>query len=71
MLDGNGLNQRVVMDAINRAKRKFFLRPAYVTRHAGDLAKLALTKRSVAWQIFSRTLFGARTVDAANVQTPV
>ena len=69
LLDGNGLNQRVVMDAINRAKRKFFLRPAYVTRHAGDLAKLALTKRSVAWQIFSRTLFGARTVDAANAQT--
>lgn len=68
MLDGNGLNQQVVMDAINRAKRKFFLRPAYVTRHAGDLAKLALTKRGVAWQIFSRTLFGARTVDTASVQ---
>jgi radical SAM superfamily enzyme YgiQ (UPF0313 family) len=64
LLDGHGLNQRVVMDAINRAKRRFFLRPGYVVRHAGDLAKLALTKRSVAWQIASRTLFGAPTVDA-------
>lgn len=68
LLEGNGLNQRVVMDAINRAKRRFFLRPAYVMRHAGDLAKLALTKRSVAWQIASRTLFGARTIDTASAQ---
>ncbi len=28
MLRGNGLDERVVMDAINRAKRRFFLRPA-------------------------------------------
>lgn len=71
MLEGNGLNERVVMDAINRAKRRFFLRPAYVARHAGDLAKLALTKRSVAWQIFSRTLLGTKTVDAAAAQQPL
>ena len=68
LMQGNGLNQQVVMDAINRAKRKFFLRPAYVARHAGDLAKLALTKRNVAWQIFSRTLFGAKTVDTTTGQ---
>ena len=36
-----GSNQKVVMDAINRAKRRFFLRPAYLARHAGDIARLA------------------------------
>ena len=30
LLRGNGLDERVVMDAINRAKRRFFLRPAYL-----------------------------------------
>ncbi len=30
LLDGNGLNERIVMDAINRARRRFFLRPAYL-----------------------------------------
>jgi radical SAM superfamily enzyme YgiQ (UPF0313 family) len=64
LLNGNGLNGPVVMDAINRAKRRFFLRPAYVTRHFGDLLRLAITKQGVAWQILSRTLFGARVVDA-------
>ena len=54
------------MDAINRAKRRFFLRPAYVTRHFGDLMRLAVTKQGVAWQIFSRTLFGAPVVDAGS-----
>ena len=39
LLRGNGLDERVVMDAINRAKRRFFLRPAYVLRHAGDVAE--------------------------------
>ena len=65
LLNGNGLNGAVVMDAINRAKRRFFLRPAYVTRHFGDLMRLAATKQGVAWQIVSRTLFGGRVVDAA------
>ena len=46
LLSGNGLDEKVVMDAINRAKRRFFMRPAYVLRHAGDLARLALTKQS-------------------------
>jgi anaerobic magnesium-protoporphyrin IX monomethyl ester cyclase len=64
MLEGNGLNQRVVMDAVNRAKRRFFLRPGYFVRHFGDLTRLAVTKQSVAWQIFSRTLFGTKQVEA-------
>lgn len=66
LLTGNGLDSAVVMRAINRAKRRFFLRPAYIRRHAGDLARLALTKQGVAWQVVSRTLFGAPVVDAGS-----
>ena len=63
LLRGNGLDDRIVMESINRAKRRFFLRPAYVMRHAGDVARLATTKQAIVWQALSRTIFGARVVD--------
>lgn len=65
LLRGNGLDERIVMAAINRAKRRFFLRPGYMARHAGDVARLALTKQAIVWQVLARTIFGARVVDAA------
>ncbi|HEV3484883.1 MAG TPA: radical SAM protein [Vicinamibacterales bacterium] len=65
LLRGNGLDERVVMTAINRAKRRFFLRPSYMARHLGDVARLALTKQNLVWQVFSRTVFGAPVVDTA------
>jgi radical SAM superfamily enzyme YgiQ (UPF0313 family) len=65
LLNGNGLDERVVMDAINRAKRRFFLRPGYVARHAGDVARLVLTKQAIVWQVLSRIIFGTRVVDAS------
>jgi radical SAM superfamily enzyme YgiQ (UPF0313 family) len=63
LLRGNGLDEKVVMEAINRARRRFFLRPAYIRRHVGDIAKLALTKQAIVWKVLSRTLFGARVED--------
>lgn len=60
LLRGNGLDEHNVMDAINRAKRRFFMRPAYLRRRFTDLVKLAITKPSIAGQIASRTLFGAK-----------
>jgi len=63
LLRGNGLDDKVVMAAINRARRRFFLRPAYISRHVGDIAKLALTKQAIVWKVLSRTLFGARVED--------
>ncbi len=60
MLRGNGLDERVVMGAINRAKRRFFLRPAYMARHAGDIARLLVTKRHVIGEVLPRLLFGVR-----------
>ena len=65
LLEGNGLDEKVVMQAINRAKRRFFLRPGYLARHAGDIARLALTKQAIVWQVLVRTLLGARVTDAA------
>ena len=60
LMRGNGLDEAVVMDAINRAKRRFFMRPKYLARKFGDVVKLAATKPSIFGQIASRTLFGAK-----------
>jgi radical SAM superfamily enzyme YgiQ (UPF0313 family) len=65
LLSGNGLNERVVMDVITRAKRRFFLRPGYLARHAGDVAKLATTKWHVAWRVGTRMMTGWRAGAAA------
>src|SRR4051812_9439932 len=70
LLRGNGLDERIVMDAINRAKRKFFLRPGYMARHVGDVARIAVTKQSIVWQVLSRTLFGSKVVDTSRVRQP-
>ena len=43
LLRGNGLDEHVVMSAINRAKRRFFMRPAYLASRLGDVMKLAFT----------------------------
>ena len=48
------------MEAINRAKRRFFLRPSYISRHLGDVARLALTKQAIVWQVLSRTVLGSQ-----------
>ena len=60
LLRGNGLDHEVVMEAINRAKRRFFMRPAYLARRFGDVIKLAATKPSIVGQIVTRTLFGTK-----------
>jgi anaerobic magnesium-protoporphyrin IX monomethyl ester cyclase len=59
LLRGNGLDEPTVMDAINRGRRRFYLRPAYLARHAGDVARLATSKWNVLWHVASRSLFGA------------
>jgi len=65
LLRGNGLDQQVVMTAINRAKRRFFLRPGYMARHVGDVAQIALSKQNIVWQVLTRTLFGAPVIDTS------
>ena len=68
LLRGNGLDSDVVLNAINRAKRRFFLRPQYLARHLGDAARLALTKQSIVWAVLKRTIFGTHADDAGPVK---
>lgn len=58
VLEGNGLNERVVMDALKRARRRFFLRPSYVARHVGDIGRMLLTSQGLIWKIVTRMLLG-------------
>lgn len=51
VLEGDGLNEDVVMGAIRRARRRFFLRPAYILRHAGDIFRLAAGSPRLVWEL--------------------
>ena len=66
LLSGNGLDEPTVMAAINRAKRRFYLRPSYLVRHTGDVLRLVMTKWTLAWHVGSRVLFGAPVTNAAS-----
>lgn len=66
LLKGNGLDESVVLDAINRAKRRFYLRPGYLARHTGDIFRLATTKWNLAWHVGSRVLFGTPVTHAGS-----
>jgi radical SAM superfamily enzyme YgiQ (UPF0313 family) len=59
LLAGNGLDERTVMGAINRARRRFYLRPGYLVRHAGDIVRLTLTKWDLVSHVASRVIFKA------------
>jgi radical SAM superfamily enzyme YgiQ (UPF0313 family) len=63
MLRGNGLDEEVVMDAINRAKRRFFLRPGYLAHHFGDAIRLVRTKPAIVGSLLSRILLGQKVAD--------
>ena len=58
------------MDTISRAKRRFFLRPSYITRRFGDVVKLTLTKPSIVGHVLARAIFGARVAAPPRPSTP-
>ena len=47
------------MDAIKRAKRRFFLRPGYIVRHFGDVAQARRHEAGDLRAGASRTIFGS------------
>ncbi|HXG56408.1 MAG TPA: radical SAM protein [Vicinamibacterales bacterium] len=65
LMSGNGLNELTVMNAIQRAKRRFFLRPAYIARHMGDVARLAASKKAIVGQVLSRMIFSSKVIDTS------
>jgi anaerobic magnesium-protoporphyrin IX monomethyl ester cyclase len=64
LLEGNGLNETVVMDAIRRARRRFFMRPRYLTRHFGDLLRLVVSRPRIALEAGRQMLLGRPRTDA-------
>jgi anaerobic magnesium-protoporphyrin IX monomethyl ester cyclase len=60
VLQGDGLNEQVVMAALSRARRRFFLRPSYIVRHLGDIARMLLTSQALVWKVVTRTIIGER-----------
>ena len=65
VLRSQGVDERVVMDAIRRATRRFFLRPAWLVRHIDDLVRLVLNNGTLVWHLAMRVLFGRRDAPAA------
>lgn len=57
LLKGNGLDEQVVMSAINRARRRFFFRLGYIARHFGDVVRVIYSKRTLAREVIARLLF--------------
>ena len=60
VLQGDGLDERVVMAALSRARRRFFLRPSYIARHLGDIFRMLLTSQALVWKVVTRMLIGER-----------
>ena len=56
--------------AIARAKRRFYLRPGYLLRHLGDIARLVVTKWHVAWHVGARIVFGTKVAGPAPSPAP-
>jgi radical SAM superfamily enzyme YgiQ (UPF0313 family) len=60
VLRGDGLDERVVMAALSRARRRFFLRPGYIARHLGDIFRMLFTSQALVWKVVTRMLIGER-----------
>lgn len=58
ILRGNGLDEETVMRALNRARRRFFLRPSYLARHLGEILRIVLTDQRLVFDLGWRMLFG-------------
>jgi radical SAM superfamily enzyme YgiQ (UPF0313 family) len=58
LLRSGDLDETVVMGAIRRATRRFFLRPSWMLKHAGDILKLAVSNRHLVWYAATRLLRG-------------
>jgi radical SAM superfamily enzyme YgiQ (UPF0313 family) len=58
LISGGDLDERAVMQAIRRARRRFYLRPRYLARHFGDGVRIAMTKPAILARALPRLLFG-------------
>jgi anaerobic magnesium-protoporphyrin IX monomethyl ester cyclase len=63
ILRGGDLDEKTVMQALNRARRRFFLRPSYLARHLGEILRIAVTDQRLVFELGWRMLFGRAAVD--------
>jgi anaerobic magnesium-protoporphyrin IX monomethyl ester cyclase len=54
----NGLDEAVIMGAIRKATRRFFLRPSWMARHALDLLRLVRSSGPLVWHAGMRLVRG-------------
>ncbi len=54
----NGVDETVVMGAIRRATRRFFLRPSWMARHVLDLLKIVRSSGPLVWHAAVRLVRG-------------
>jgi radical SAM superfamily enzyme YgiQ (UPF0313 family) len=58
LLRSGDLDETAVLGAIKTATRRFFLRPSWMLRHAGDIARLVASNRHLLWYAASRIVKG-------------
>jgi anaerobic magnesium-protoporphyrin IX monomethyl ester cyclase len=56
VLRNNGLDEAVVMGAVQRATRQFFLRPSWIARHVFDLSRIVLSSGPLVWHAVVRLM---------------
>ncbi|HNV02454.1 MAG TPA: radical SAM protein [Vicinamibacterales bacterium] len=59
VLRSNRLDEPVVLRAIRRATRRFYLRPSWMARHVVDLLKIVRSSGPLVWQAAVRVVRGA------------
>ena len=71
VLRSGDLNEAIVMSAIRRATRRFFLRPSWMARHALDLARIVRSSGPLVWHAVVRLMRGDEQVTDGAAASPV
>ena len=59
VLQGDGLDEQVVMAALSRAQAALLPAPVLHRRHLGDIVRMLLTSQALVWKIVTRMLSSA------------
>jgi hypothetical protein len=70
VLRNGALNEKVVMSAIRRATRRFYLRPSWMARHALDLAKIMKSSARLVLHAAVRLVKGDKPVSVRGASAP-
>jgi radical SAM superfamily enzyme YgiQ (UPF0313 family) len=71
VLQSGALNEEIVMSAIRRATRQFFLRPSWMVSHALDLARIVRSSGPLVWHAVVRLLRRDGRMSAGEASAPV